>query len=98
MRFLADERCDFAAVRELREHGHDVVVVSEFQNRSVDKELMDRALAENRILLSRPEPRHPRSRLKRRLQARLPALQCNRHGAVERCVCNQAAVVRNYIL
>src|SRR5580693_158704 len=52
MRFLADECCDFAAVRALRAHGHDVVVVSEFQNRSADKDLMVLALAENRILLT----------------------------------------------
>jgi predicted nuclease of predicted toxin-antitoxin system len=37
---------------ELSGHGHDVLAVSEFQNRSVDKELMDLALAENRILLT----------------------------------------------
>jgi len=52
MRFLADECCDFAAVRALREHGHDVLAVAEFQGRSVDKELLDLALAEGRILLT----------------------------------------------
>jgi predicted nuclease of predicted toxin-antitoxin system len=52
MRFLADECCDFAAVRALRTHGHDVLAVSEFQNRSIDKELMGLALAEDRILLT----------------------------------------------
>ena len=52
MRFLADECCDFAAVRTLRAHGHDVLAVSEFQHRSVDKDVMELALAENRILLT----------------------------------------------
>jgi predicted nuclease of predicted toxin-antitoxin system len=52
MRFLADECCDFAAVRTLRGHGHDVLAVSEFQRRSVDKDVMDLALAEDRILLT----------------------------------------------
>jgi predicted nuclease of predicted toxin-antitoxin system len=52
MRFLADECCDFAAVRALRAHGHDVLAVSEFQNRSVDEDVMKLALAENRILLT----------------------------------------------
>jgi hypothetical protein len=33
MRFLVDECCDFAVVRALREHGHDVLAVSEFQDR-----------------------------------------------------------------
>jgi predicted nuclease of predicted toxin-antitoxin system len=52
MRFLADECCDFGAVRALRAHGHDVLAVSEFQSRSIDKDLIDLALAENRILLT----------------------------------------------
>ena len=52
MRFLADECCDFAAVRSLRADGHDVLAVNEFQHRSVDKELMELALTENRILLT----------------------------------------------
>ena len=52
MRFLADECCDFAAVRSLRADGHDVLAVSEFQDRSVDKEVMELALTENRILLT----------------------------------------------
>jgi predicted nuclease of predicted toxin-antitoxin system len=52
MRFLADECCDFAVVRALRAHGHDVLAVSEFQHRSVDRDVMDLALAENRILLT----------------------------------------------
>ena len=52
MRFLADECCDFAAVRSLREAGHDVLAVNEFQCRSVDKEVIALALAENRILLT----------------------------------------------
>jgi predicted nuclease of predicted toxin-antitoxin system len=52
MRFLADECCDFAVVRTLREHGHDVLAVSEFQQRSVDQEVLGLALAENRILLT----------------------------------------------
>ena len=52
MRFLADECCDFGAVRSLRADGHDVLAVSEFQHRSIDKELLELALAENRILLT----------------------------------------------
>ena len=52
MRFLADESCDFAVVRALRSLGHDVAAVSEFQQRSVDRELMELAYRENRILLT----------------------------------------------
>jgi predicted nuclease of predicted toxin-antitoxin system len=52
MRFLADECCDFAAVRSLRANGHDVLAVNEFQSRSIDHQVMELALAENRILLT----------------------------------------------
>lgn len=52
MRFLADESCDFAVVRALRADGHDVLAVSETQQRSVDRELMDLAKREQRILLT----------------------------------------------
>lgn len=52
LRFLADECCDFAVVRCLRAAGHDVLAVSEFQQRSVDKELLTMALKEDRILLT----------------------------------------------
>jgi predicted nuclease of predicted toxin-antitoxin system len=52
MRFFADECCDFAVVRALRAHGHDVLAVSELQHHSVDKDVMDLALVENRILLT----------------------------------------------
>ncbi len=52
MRFLADECCDFAAVRALRTAGHDVLAVNESHTRSVDTEVMALALAENRILLT----------------------------------------------
>ena len=52
MRFLADECCDFSVVRALRSAGHDVSAVSEFQQRSVDQQLMELAHAEGRILLT----------------------------------------------
>jgi hypothetical protein len=52
MQFLADESCDFAVVRALRSAGHDVLAVSEFQRRSVDRDLMEMAYAEGRILLA----------------------------------------------
>lgn len=52
MRFLADESCDFAVVRALRADGHDVLAVSEIQQRSIDRELMEFAKADHRILLT----------------------------------------------
>jgi len=52
MRFLADENRDFAVVRALRSDGHDVPAVSEFQQRSVDRQLMEMAYNEGRILLT----------------------------------------------
>jgi len=52
LRFLADESCDFAAVRALRAAGHDVLTVSQFQQRSVSEELMALALSDERILIT----------------------------------------------
>jgi predicted nuclease of predicted toxin-antitoxin system len=51
-RFLADESCDFAVTRQLRSEGHDVVAVTEIQQRSIDSELMEMAYREDRILLT----------------------------------------------
>lgn len=52
LRFLADESCDFAVVRALRTDGHDVLAVSEFMQRSDDRELIEQANVERRILLT----------------------------------------------
>jgi predicted nuclease of predicted toxin-antitoxin system len=52
MRFLADENCDFSIIRALRADGHDVLAVSEFQQRSIDRELMEMARSQERILLT----------------------------------------------
>ena len=52
LRFLADESCDFAAVRVLRADGHDVVAVSEVTQRSVDRELIEQSAREKRILIT----------------------------------------------
>ena len=52
LRFLADESCDLAVVRALRADGYDVLAVSEVTQRSDDRELIDQAAGENRILLT----------------------------------------------
>jgi predicted nuclease of predicted toxin-antitoxin system len=52
LRFLADESCDFAVVRALRSEGHDVLAVSEVMDRSDDRELIDQASRERRILVT----------------------------------------------
>ena len=52
LRFLADESCDFAVVRALRAEGYDVLAVSEVTYRSDDRELIDQAYRERRILLT----------------------------------------------
>ena len=46
LRFLADESCDFAIVRDLRAHGYDVLAVSEVTQRSDDHELIEQAYRE----------------------------------------------------
>ena len=52
MRFLADESCDFAVVRALRESGYDVVSVSEISPRAEDSSVIDLAVKDKRILLT----------------------------------------------
>jgi predicted nuclease of predicted toxin-antitoxin system len=52
LRFLADESCDFAVVRALRDAGYDVVAVAEFTTRSLDPAVIEQAHQETRILLT----------------------------------------------
>src|SRR3990172_10868229 len=52
MRFLADESCDFAVVRALRAAGHDVAAVAEISPRADDEIVIDRAVREQRILVT----------------------------------------------
>ena len=52
MQFLADESCDFAVVRALREKGHDVCAVCELTRRSVDREVIELAYRQGRVLLT----------------------------------------------
>lgn len=50
--FLADESCDFGVVRALRAEGHNVLSVAEMMSRSDDRELIDFAASEERILVT----------------------------------------------
>jgi predicted nuclease of predicted toxin-antitoxin system len=52
MRFLADESCDFSVVRALRSSKHDVVAIAEVSPRAVDDWVMERAVTEERILIT----------------------------------------------
>ena len=52
MRFLADESCDFAVVRALRELGYDVTAVSEISPRADDVEVIKLAVRDGRVLLT----------------------------------------------
>lgn len=52
LRFLADESCDFGVVRALRAAGFDVLAVGEFMTRSVDRDLIEQAKREQRILIT----------------------------------------------
>jgi predicted nuclease of predicted toxin-antitoxin system len=51
-RFLAEEGCDFAVVRALREAGFDVVAVCEIMTRSNDSDVITLSHSENRILIT----------------------------------------------
>ena len=52
MRFLADESCDAAVVRALRDEGHDVLSVSQTMRGAADRAVLDMALHERRLLLT----------------------------------------------
>lgn len=52
LRFLADESCDFAAVRALRAEGFDVLSVAENLSGAEDEQVMEVALRERRIVLT----------------------------------------------
>jgi len=52
MLFLADESCDFAVVRALRDEGHDVAAVAEVARGAKDPEVVGLARDGGRILLT----------------------------------------------
>ena len=57
MRFLADESCDFGVVLALRTAGHDVVAIAEVSPREEDDSVMERALQEERIVVTEDKVR-----------------------------------------
>ena len=52
MRFLADDSCDFAAVRALRTAGHNVIAVAEISPRADDERVLELAVRGRRVLLT----------------------------------------------
>lgn len=52
MKFLVDECCDLSMVTRLRENGHDVVFIPETTPGITDDEVLDRALLENRVIIT----------------------------------------------
>jgi predicted nuclease of predicted toxin-antitoxin system len=52
MNFLADESCAGVVIVALREAGHDVVAIAEVAQGATDEQVLDRALNENRILIT----------------------------------------------
>ena len=52
MRFLADESCDYAVIRALRNAGHDVMAVAESNAQAPDYEVIDLADSDVRVLLT----------------------------------------------
>jgi predicted nuclease of predicted toxin-antitoxin system len=52
VRFLADESCDFAMVRALRDVGHDVMAIAEVSPAVTDDAVLALARSEARILLT----------------------------------------------
>jgi predicted nuclease of predicted toxin-antitoxin system len=52
MKFLADESCDFAIVRALRDVGHDIVAVAEHHAGAEDSFVIELARSESRLLIT----------------------------------------------
>ena len=52
MDFLADESCDFAVVRKLREAGHEVVALAETYPSAPDSQVIRLAASQHRLLLT----------------------------------------------
>jgi len=52
MKFFADECCDAELVARLRTEGHDVLYGIEFKPGALDKEVLEKAFTEKRILLT----------------------------------------------
>jgi predicted nuclease of predicted toxin-antitoxin system len=50
--FLADESCDFAFVRVLRQVGYDVTAIAEFMPGASDLRVLESAFEERRILIT----------------------------------------------
>src|SRR5260370_23263323 len=52
MNFLADESCAGPVIRALLEAGHDVVAIAKVAKGATDEQVLERALNENRVLLT----------------------------------------------
>lgn len=52
MNFLADECCDAGLVYTLRDDGFDVLFAVESMRGAVDDKILERAYAENRVLIT----------------------------------------------
>jgi predicted nuclease of predicted toxin-antitoxin system len=52
MNFLADESCPGPVIRALLDAGHDVVAISEVAAGAADEQVLERALNENRVLIT----------------------------------------------
>ena len=52
MNFLADESRPGPVIRALRQAGHDVVAIAETAAGATDDQVLDRALAERRVLIT----------------------------------------------
>jgi len=52
VRFVADESCDFALVRALREAGHDVIAIAELSPQATDEYILEMSRQAARILIT----------------------------------------------
>lgn len=52
MNFVADESCAGPVIQALREAGHSVIAIAEVAQGSDDAKVLERALNENRVLIT----------------------------------------------
>ena len=52
MKLLADESCAGPVILALREAGHDVLAIAEFDKGVADDEVMQRAISETRVVIT----------------------------------------------
>lgn len=81
MRFLADESCDYRLVLALRDAGHDVFAVAEFESQTDDSELLARARTDRRMLIGEDKDFGKLVYLQKQATAGVISIRAHRQGS-----------------